>query len=73
MPAKVIKLTEAEIKLIKPTVEDHQVAQAAFRHAAWLIKKHHTSLWEQLGKLYPDVVGKDAKFDHDTFEIAYLD
>jgi hypothetical protein len=73
MPAKVIKLTKAEQKLIAPTIEDSKTAQFAFNQASMLMKKCHSVLWKQLGELYPDAMDKNTKFNHEIFEIIYLE
>jgi hypothetical protein len=73
MPAKVIKLTESEQKLLRPTIEDEKTAQFAFHQASMLMKKCHSALWKQLSALYPDAMDKNTKFSHETFEIIYLE
>jgi hypothetical protein len=73
MPAKVIKLTNAEQKLIAPSIEDGKTAQFAFHQASMLMKKYHAALWKQLSALYPDAMDKNTKFSHETFEIVYLE
>ena len=73
MKTRVIKLTPDEVKLLNSSVSECKDGDIAFNAASNKIRKARDILWEQLGKIYPDAMDKNTKFDHEKMELIYID
>ena len=63
MPTVTIKLTEDEIKFIKPSQEECQTANVGFHHACHELEISRKKLWAELEKIRPEAMGRGTKFN----------
>ena len=73
MELKIIELSEEEAGYIKQFVNESDTSQVAFLKASELCKQAHDKLWDALGKLYPDAMGKGTTFNHKKSIIKHIE
>lgn len=68
---KKIKLKPEEVEHMKTFINAIQNAQAGFREASGNIKIARDKLWDELKKLYPELVDKNPSFDQENMILRY--
>lgn len=73
MKLKIIELSEEEKGYMKHFVTQSDISQVAFLEASKLCKHAHEKLWDALGSLYPDAMGKGTTFNHKKSIIEHIE